>query len=379
MTGFNGAQLTYQHKALDIHAGKVFAMKGEPTTKVNNYHRALSAESNPTSIPSANPTSSSYPTDQGITNINHHSVDNVTCVGEINKDTFVPSVTCSASKVVGTKAVMEMKQGNCTGTEVNKNENKNDNSITLKSGSVDEYINDDDQSFVFCLVVQTFFGNETEVITEGKTEGKVILQRDFTGEFSLNVTMEAYTTESTSLDDVVGDTINLNAYQCENDYSTISNPRTKPQGSTLSVCIATSQPTSSVSLTGVSMTISPFTTGLFERTNIITSDSAVNSVLTKFFQDGSKVRVKTVLVSKYFADTSNTIVVSGTANYIYSSERRLRILQSIDDENISSFDLKIDLKANEAGIFQLSSSTAYNLFHVYGMSALMTCVVTFFI
>jgi len=451
----------HRHKALDIHAGKVFVMKGEATTKVNNYRRALSEESNYDMLPAGSasecpedaslskeiclaaaqiavansnhssaevyhklttetqsyypcgcyiivsgrgrvyvyfnelthgcnavsyaspicmvPSTNVAPTDQGIININHHNVDNVTCVGEINKDTFVPSVTCSASKVMGTKTVMEMKQGNCTGTELNKIVNKNDNIITMKSGPVDEYIDDVDQSFVFCLVVQTFFRNETEVITEGKTEGKVIFERDLTGEFTLNVTMESYTTVSTSLDKVVGDTINLNAYQCENDYSTISNPSDKPQGSTLSVCIATTQSTSSVSLTGVSMTISPFTTGLFEETNIITSDSAVNSVLTKLFRDGSKVRVKTVLVSKYFADTSNKIVVSGTANYIYSSDRMLRILQGIGDENISSFDLTIDLKANEAGIFQLSSSTAYNLFHVYGMSALMTCVVTFFI
>jgi len=160
------------------------------------------------------------------------------------------------------------------------------------------------------------------------------------------------------------------------------NPTEKPQGSTLSVCIVTDQGTS-VSLIGVSMKISPSTPNAFTITSIITSDSAKNDVLTKFnsHSDKSKVQVKTILVSKYFADTSNTIVVSGTANYNYSSERerRLRVLQSIDDEDISPFDLKIDLKANEAGIFQLSSSTAYNLFHVYGMSALMTCVVTFFI
>lgn len=333
-------------------------------------------------VPTASPTSSSYPTDQGITNINHHSIDNVKCVGKITNDTFVPSVTCSASKLVGTKAVMEMKQGNCTGTKLGTMENINDDTITVMSGSVDNYINDTDQAFVFCLVVQTFIGNQTEVITEGKTEGTVILNRDLSGEFSLEVSMEGYTTEITSLDDVKGNSVALRAYQCKNDYSKILNPTEKAQGSTLSVCIVTDQGTS-VSLTGVSIEISPFTTDSFTVTPIVTSDIATNDVLTKFnsFTDGSKVQVKTVLVSKYFADTSNTIVVSGTANYNYSSERerRLRVLQSIDDEDISPFDLKIDLKANEAGIFQLSSSTAYNLFHVYGMSALMTCVVTFFI
>eukprot|EP00592_Proboscia_alata_P000939 CAMPEP_0194374094 /NCGR_PEP_ID=MMETSP0174-20130528/22464_1 /TAXON_ID=216777 /ORGANISM="Proboscia alata, Strain PI-D3" /LENGTH=589 /DNA_ID=CAMNT_0039153443 /DNA_START=25 /DNA_END=1794 /DNA_ORIENTATION=- len=353
----------------------------EPTASPTSDPTA-SPTGNPTSNPTASPTSSSYPTDQGITNINHHSIDNVKCVGKITNDTFVPSVTCSASKFSETKAVMEMKQGNCTGIELVRIENTANDTISVNSGSVDKYINGTNQAFVFCLVVQTFIGNDTEVITEGKTEGTVILNRDLSGDFSLEVSMEAYTTEITSLDEVEGNSVVLRAYQCKNDYSEILNPTEKPQGSTLSVCIVTDQGTS-VSLIGVSMKISPSTPNAFTITSIITSDSAENDVLTKFnsHSDKSKVQVKTILVSKYFADTSNTIVVSGTANYNYSSERerRLRVLQSIDDEDISPFDLKIDLKANEAGIFQLSSSTAYNLFHVYGMSALMTCVVTFFI
>jgi len=354
-----------------------------PTTSPTS-NPTTSPTSNPTSSPTSNPTSSptssSYPTDQGIIDINNYNIDNVTCVGKITKDTFLPSVTCSASKLVDTKAIMEMKQGNCTGTRLGTTENTHNDTITVMSGSVDNYINDANQAFVFCLVVQTFIG--TDLITEGKTEGTVILTRDLSGEFSLELSMEAYTTEVTSLESVAGNSVSSIAYQCKNDYSEILNPTVKPQGSTLSVCIVTDQG-SSVSLTDVSMEISPSTYGSFTATSIITSDEVNNAVLTQFdsLEDGSKVQVKTILVSKYFADPSNSIVVSGTANYNYSSERErsLRILQSIEDEDISPFVLKIELKANEAGIFRLSSSAAYNLFLVYNMSVLLTCLVTFFI
>ena len=108
----------------------------------------------------------------------------------------------------------------------------------------------------------------------------MILTRDHSGEFRLELSMEAYTTDVTSLDTVTGNDITLTAYQCKNDYSKILNPTEKPQGSTLTVCIVTDQ-ASSVSLIGVSMNISPSITNSFAVTPIITSDSKNKSSSNK--------------------------------------------------------------------------------------------------
>merc|ERR1712150_140725 len=197
-------------------------------------------------------------------------------------------------------------------------------------------------------------------ITEVKTLGSITYYYTASGNFTLNITMEAITIGDVT-SEVYADEVTLDAYQCLDDGSMdLSAPAAYQQGSTLSVCIKSNQP-SLVVLTGVDVVISPFSSG-FGPALIVDDDNPVKPALTQLnsLSNQEIIQIKSVLISLYFLDVQNKIKVEGSANFIYRTrkERMLRIMQSTNDVGSSSFDLVVDLEPNESGIFVMSSPSS---------------------
>merc|ERR1712150_285650 len=183
-------------------------------------------------------------------------------------------------------------------------------------------------------------------ITEVKTLGSITYYYTASGNFTLNITMEAITIGDVSAE-ATADEVTLDAYQCLDDGSVDSSaPAAYQQGSTLSVCIKSNQP-SLVVLTGVDVVISPFSSG-FGPALIVDDDNPVKPALTQLNSLSNQEIVQ------------NKIKVEGSANFIYRTrkERMLRIMQSTNDVGSSSFDLVVDLEPNESGIFDVSSPSS---------------------
>jgi len=288
----------------------------------------------------------------------------MTCFGSISQD-FEESITCEATKKAGTIADMTFLQGTCSGNQIGQT--TNDTETTSITGTVNNLISNEQSGnveFPFCVLVSTFL--EDYVITQSKTTGVARFSFDISGSFTLDVKTEEFTTDSVLTEDVSGEDVTLDAYFCKNDGTADeSAAKDYVQGSTLSICVTTDKP-SSVTLSGVDMNISPPTgSSSFSSKPIILNDKIANVVLTQFksIERGSIVQIKTVLVSAYFIEPTNQIVAQGSANYVYSTQRQreLRSLQSNENDSSSPlFGLTVNLKPNEAGIYEIPSPASIN-------------------
>lgn len=272
------------------------------------------------------------------------------------------------TKFAGTNASLEFLDGDCTGSTIgNVTENVDNSTITGTILPDFNITGAGNETYSFCLVAQSFFAGE--VITEVKTLGTVTYYYTASGNFTLNVTTEALVVGEV-LADAIADEVTLEAYLCLDDGSVDQNaPAAYQQGSTLSVCLESSQ-SSLVLLTSVDMVISPFSSG-FSPSLIVDDDVPVKSALTLVnpLSDQTIIQIKTVLISLFFLDPQNKILVQGSANFIYKTrkERMLRIMQSADDVGSSTFDLVVDLEPNEAGIYDVSSPSSSSYLSMFIM------------
>jgi len=299
------------------------------------------------------------PTMDPILDLNEYDITDPTCYGNITSS-FEESVTCSMTKFAGTNVSLEFLEGNCTGATIGNITEDVMNESTITGTILPDFniTGAGNETYSFCLVAKSFFASE--IITEVKTLGTVMYYYTASGNFTLNVTTEALTVGEVSAD-ATAEEVTLEVYQCLDDGSVDQNtPVAYQQGSTLSVCLHSNQP-SLVLLTGVDMVISPFSSG-FSPSLIVDDDVPVKTALTLVtpLSDQTIIQIKTVLISLFFLDPKNKILVQGSARFIYKTrkERILRIMQSADEVGSSTFDLVVDLEPNESGIYDVSSPSS---------------------
>jgi hypothetical protein len=136
----------------------------------------------------------------------------------------------------------------------------------------------------------------------------------------------------------------VNAFECNDDDTTITNPSNKNQNSMVRICIQTPENNDVVIAS-----IKDFKLKSDSIVSNAISGSDANTLTTVSGEGSKKVAVTTQMVSAFFSDlqpdTASTITVEGTAvmEFKATGERRLvRISSNQKNGNVSDMDRKLD-------------------------------------